>query len=241
METHHWHRSKFGMWLSIALVVIMLVVVVTVYHTDLAALGNTATIAPAHASGLLEGIGFAGVVTDADVAYLQDGLQFLHDYIPEWHGYIAAAKPLTLSVNIAAGERGIVANSKCCDERGYGWITFGDHFGDWGISDDSEDQTGQARQITFLSTLIHEVTHMRDQRAERLSPLPSVACAEGEKSAMTQEAEFMRALTVVKIGDDPNSSMLYQRAIERQVSIVEGDVRSAAWYFYCAIQHQEQE
>jgi len=231
-----------GSWLRIALSIIALATLAhVVYAGNRPFAGSALAVPQGIHSALPDGITLAGQTSKQDIAYLQEGLRLLHDHLPQWYTYLAEAKPLVLEVDLEIGRRGVAAKAKCCDVEGVGTITFGDHFGDWGISDEPDDQTFQARQITFLSTLVHEVTHLRDQRAGRLSTLQSVACVEGEKSAMTQEVEFMRALTAVKLGNDLDSSMPYQRAIERQSSIVAGDVNRAAWYFYCSLQHQNEE
>jgi hypothetical protein len=190
---------------------------------------------------LPDGITFAGQVTDQDITYLRDGLRVLCAHLLEWHTYVAESSPIILAVDLQVGARGVVAKSQCCDAENIGAITFGDHFGDWSISDDPEDETFQARQITFLSTLIHEMTHIRDQRAGRIRTVDVAACIEGERSAMTREAEFMDALSGAPSEDDLVSNAFYRRAIERQDSIAASEVSRASWYFYCALQHHDQD
>ena len=223
MDTHPWHRIGTGARLGVALIVIVLVALVSACDTN--------DVVTAHSPDLLEGIGFTGAVTDADVAYLQDGLQFLHDYVSEWYGYIADAKPLMLSVDLAEGARGLAAKSKCCDERGYGLITFGDHFGDW--ANDDAEQTGSTRRIAFLSMLIHEVTHIGDWRAGRIpAKIDYVSCTQSERAAFTREVEFKRAL-VSEMPACPALNKLDRVALEMQISAESGALAGNAVNLYC--------
>ena len=231
MYIHTWHRIKFGMWLSIALITISMAILANAYRTDTIALSSAAAVAQVNDPDLLEGIGFTGSFTNEDVADLQAGLQFLHDYVPKYYGYIAEAKPLLLSVDLSEGERGLAATSKCCDERGFGLITFGDHFGD--SSTDSEGQTVQTRQIAFLSTLIHEVTHIRDGRAGRIpAKINFAACVTSERAAFTQEVEFKRAL-VSATPSIPVLNNLDRVILEKQISAEASALGGNAVNLYC--------
>lgn len=222
METRNWHQLNVGLWLSIALNVIATIVAANVYRTDLV---------PTNAPDLLEGIGLTGSITDADVAYLHNGLQFLHDYVPQWYAYVAEAKPLMLAVDLSESERGLAAKSNCCDERGYALITFGDHFGDW--SADAPDQSDQTRQITFLSMLIHESTHVRDRRAERIpAKIDYPACVASERAAFTREVEFKRAL-VSATPSIPVLNELHRATLMRQISAEASALEGNAVNLYC--------
>lgn len=165
-------------------------------------------------SNLLEQIDLAKTVTDSDALWLRNDLIWLHDYMPEWYAYIEQAKPFTLSVDQAMGEYGIAANAQCCDALGQGTITFGDHFGDMTVSSDAVDQTFEARRIEFLSTLIHEATHLRDRRSGSLSDsIDFTMCVQGERSAYGKESEFKRAVASLEVGGVPGSAELYRRTV----------------------------
>jgi hypothetical protein len=231
MYIHTWNRIKFGTWLSIVLIAISTAIVANAYRTEPLALSSAATVAQVNAPDLLEGIDLTGSFTNEDVAYLQEGLQFLRDYVPQWYVYIAEAEPLLLSVDLSEGERGLAATSKCCDERGYGLITFGAHFRD--SSNDSEGQTVRTRQIAFLSTLIHEVTHIRDGRAGHIpTKIDFVTCVKSERSAFTQEVEFKRAF-VSATPSIPVLNNLDHFALEKQISVEASALGGNAVNLYC--------
>lgn len=231
MYTHTWHRIKFGTWLSIALVAISMLTVTAAYRTGAVALSSAAMVAPINDLDQLEGIGITGSFTDEDVAYLQDGLRFLRDYVPQWYAFVAGAKPLMLDVNLSLGEGGVAANSKCCDERGHDSITFGDHFRD--ASPDAEGETIRTRQIAFLSTLIHEVTHIRDRRAGRIpAKIDFATCIKSERSAFTQEVEFKRAL-VSTTPSIPVLDKLDRITLERRINAEASALQGNAVNLYC--------
>jgi hypothetical protein len=115
-------------------------------------------------SDLLTGITLAASLNDADVAYLQASLQLLREQSPEWTQYIEEATPLVIAVDLDEGAHGRAAIAKCCDAQGRGVITFGFRLGQ---SPDDAEQTSEGKRVAFIGTLIHEVTHIRDQRAGR--------------------------------------------------------------------------
>ncbi len=136
-----------------------------------------------------------------------------------------------LAVDVPEGERGLAARSICCDERDSASVTFGDHFGDW--SADAQDQSPQARQITFLSTLIHESTHIRDRRAGRVSEkVGYVECVTTERTAFTQEVEFKRAL--LSTGTSvPGLDELWRASLHRQIDVEASALEGNAVNLYC--------
>lgn len=118
---------------------------------------------------------------------MRDNLQFLHDHLPVWWQYIGEAKPLALSFDQRLADQGRAAIAKCCEAGLYGVITFGHHFGQLTISTDPDSQTVEARRIAFLATVIHEVTHIRDQRAGRfMARTDRKTCIAAETSAFTK-------------------------------------------------------
>lgn len=231
METRTWNRTSIGRWLGSTLTAIAVLIVVIGFRANAPVSSNAGYAAPIDAFDMLEGIGLTASVTDEDVAHLRNGVQFLHDHIPQWYSYVADAKPLMLAVDVPEGERGLAAKSSCCDEQGYALITFGDHFGDWSV--DPRDQSAQARQITFLSTLIHESTHVRDRRTGRVSEKVGYGeCVMTERAAFTQEVEFKRALLSLGTGG-PGLDELAQASLHRQISVEASALEGNAANLYC--------
>ena len=184
---------------------------------------------------LLAGMTFTGSITDEDVAYLRDSLRWLDTWLPEWYDYIMQARPLTLSVDLVVGEQGRLAKTKCCDEQGRGVITFGLHLKQLAASDDPDDQTPESRQIAFLSTLVHEATHMSDRRAGRISQTIDVPmCIAGEGAAFAQELAFKRAL-VAAMSHHSDWGSAWQRAAEKQIQAEAGALNGEALKLYCVL------
>ncbi|MBI5302793.1 MAG: hypothetical protein HY868_11695 [Chloroflexi bacterium] len=222
------HKIKLG-----ASVVLIIGVIALIYFSVLS-FANEST--QHREPNLLAGITFADSISDADAAYLQTSMQWLHDYAPEWYAYVAQAKPFTLSLDVELGKSGLAARAKCCDERKSGEVIFGDHFGDWTTTNDPEDQTMWSRQITFLSTLIHEVTHVYDQRAGRVPKRIELSdCLSFERAAYSKELEFKRALLSIMIGDKSQSGAMDRRILERQIRHDEIGVSRESWTLFCAM------
>lgn len=190
---------------------------------------------PANAPDLLEGITFAGQFSDDDLAYLTESLQMLRDGQPAWWNYIAEAKPLTLSIDLNEGAHGRAAIAKCCLSDGRGMITFGFHLGQMMDSTDSDSQTPEARRIAFLATLVHEVTHIRDQRAGKfLTKTDYKSCVAAEKSGLEKQLEFQQDFALVSLGDTPASAQIYQIRLAQQIRSESAALRSRGlWDQYC--------
>lgn len=160
------------------------------------------TQASAATNDLLDGITLAGNYTDADIAYLRQNLEMLRDQTPGWYQHIEDAKPLTLVVDLNEGAHGRAAVAKCCVAGNRGVITFGHHFGTLADSDDAADQTPEARRIRFLVTLVHEATHIRDQRAGKfLTKTNFKSCVDAEKSAFEKQIDFENDLLKITSGN----------------------------------------
>ena len=193
------------------------------------------TLAKVGQPDLLAGMTFADSITDEDVAYLRDSLHWLYVYLPEWYDYVMQAKPLTLSVDLAAGEQGRLAKTKCCDEQGRGAITFGLHLKQLAASDNPDDQTRESRQIAFLSTLVHEATHIADRRAGRISQTIDVpTCIAGEGAAFAQELAFKRAL-VAEMSRHADWGGAWQLAAEKQIQVEASALNGEALKLYCVL------
>ena len=185
---------------------------------------------------LLTGITFANSVTDADRVYLQTSLQILHDNLPEWYEYIAQSKPFALSVGNTGNSDWVAAETLCCDERGIGFLIFEDHFNRI-VPGDSNDQTVEANQIAFLSTLIHELTHLRQYRAGQIpTNLDAATCIMSEGAAYTKEFEFKHAIVDARFGDS-RLGELYRQAAEGQLVDDDEQFNTNSWKVYCILAH----
>lgn len=193
-------------------------------------------------SHLMEGIILGDSLSSTDRLYLQHGMQFLYEYLPEWFEYLAQAKPLIFSLEPSRRDTDIVAGSQCCDENGNGFILFDDHFGRRALSDDPADQTPEARQIEFLSTLVHEATHIR-QRREGSVPrlLDPENCITAEQAAYSIEVEFAYALLAIKMDGDSISAANFRRSAPRHLNAALEKLHGTSWKFYCVVAYGYQE
>ncbi len=194
--------------------------------TIAAALGVSNTTVLAASPDLLTGITLDSSLSVADVAYLQTSLQFLHDRLPDWAQYIEEAKPFSLTVNVDEGAHGHAAIAKCCDPQGHGSIKFGFHFGQ---SPDDAGETPEARQVAFLGTLVHEVTHIRDQRAGRFTTKTDrKSCVAAEKSGLEKQLEVKRTMAAENLGD------AFAQELGQQIADEAGALKSRElWDMYC--------
>lgn len=217
------HAIKFGTRLAVAFTAILVMLLSAVSGTNVTAAEPD----------LLAGITFEGAVNDADVAYLRDSLQMLRDQLPSWWQHVVDAKPFILSLDLAEGARGRAAIAKCCDARGYGSITFGHHFGALAASDDAGSQSVEARRITFLGLLIHEITHVRDQRAGRFAARTDrKTCVAEESSGLSKQLEFKQDAAAVTLFTSPSAG--FQPWLGKQIQDETNDLRDRAfWDLYC--------
>jgi hypothetical protein len=213
MQTRIWQRFNVGLWLSILLIPV-LAIAIAQNGVDRS---RGATMRQHDAADVLEGVRLTGSFTDQDIAALREGLQFLRDTVPDWYAFVAEAKPLIISIDLSEGARGLAAKSICCNERGYGSITLGEHL------TDMDAPTAQLNQITFLSTLIHEATHIRDRRADRIpAQIDYAACVRSERAAFTQEAEFKRTIVASSTRLNPTDRAALERQIQDEMRALAG-------------------
>ncbi len=193
------------------------------------------TTAPVQSLDVLDGISFTGTYTDADVAYLRESLQLLQAKMPVWAQYVQESKPLVLIVDLPQGELGRAAIAKCCDSDKRGTITFGHHFGQLVYSTDPDSTSPEARRITFLATLVHEATHVRDQREGRfVAKTDRKSCIAAEKSGLTKQLEFQQDALTVELGNGAASTAVYQARLTQNVRVETSDLHSRAfWDQYC--------
>jgi len=186
------------------------------------------------APALPEGIGFIGQLSQDDVTYFQNGLQLLHERLPEWYEYVMESRPFTLTFDPAMDGLGRAAVSACCDAQGYGLVTVGQHFGQLTIPDDPDSETVKARQVTFLGLIVHELTHVRDQRAGRFTTKTDrKSCVAAESSGLTKQLDVKRDLAA-QLASDPTSDQSLTRWLYRQVETEASDLHSRElWDLYC--------
>lgn len=203
--------------LKIAVIGVVLVVGLSVSNINVVA-----------SSDLLTGVTLDASLHDADVAYLQASLRLLREQSPEWMRYIEDAAPLVIAIDLNEGTHGRAAIAQCCDARGRGVITFGFRLGQ---SPDDADQTAEAKQVAFIGTIVHEVTHIRDQRAGRFTAKSDFkSCVAVEKSGLEKQLQVKQALASVDLGDS------YQQALEQQINEELTVLRSRKlWDLYCGV------
>ncbi|MBI5302768.1 MAG: hypothetical protein HY868_11565 [Chloroflexi bacterium] len=223
---------------SITLCVSILILFVTVASLNVDATAFAALAFPPARPDLLSGITFANSASNADTRYLRDSLQFLHDHLPEWYVYVDDAKPFIISIGQTDEKGWEVANSKCCDEHGQGIITFDDHFEQSATSSDPIVQTTQARQVAFLSTLVHEVTHLRDYRAGRIpTKIDMAMCLSSEAVAYAKEFELKSAVALTIFQNDAVGEK-YRLAANQQLAADTNESYTRFWKLYCILAHQ---
>ncbi len=225
--------SRFGLVLAALLIVAELVAQVAVFHPDVMA--ASAESSPEPAPALPEGISLTEQLTEDDAAYLQESLQLLHDQLPEWWQYVMDTRPLVFSFDeeLAAHQRAAVA--ECCDAQGRGVVKFGYHFGQLTMSDDPDEKALEARRVTFLGLLIHELTHIRDLRTGRFTvKTDRQTCVASESSGLTMQLQFKRDLATIVLTDDPATAETLGLWLNRQIKAEASDLRSRAfWDWYC--------
>jgi hypothetical protein len=191
---------------------------------------------PLEKPDVLADISFAGTFSTADTRYVQISLEWLRDHLPEWSAYVATAKPLIFARDEDLQTRGIVSYAECCYTRGAGAITFGAPLGKWNLYEMPAIPGMPTQQVQFLSVLVHEVTHIRDVRAGRISqPANSRNCIAAEQSARTQELEFVRALTRVPIASNAGARANYRDIVDQQLEIVSENLDDPAWKIACIL------
>ncbi len=188
-----------------------------------------------NSADVLQDITFAGMYTDDDAAYLHKSLQLLYDKMPTWAQYVEEAKPLVIAVDLTEGTHGRAAIAKCCLAGNRGQITFGHHLGTLIDTTDPDSQSAEARRITFLATLAHEATHVRDQRAGRFTRKTDwKTCVAGEKSGLEKQLQFQQDALTVELGDTPASSQVYRARLKQNVMAEAAALSSPhLWDQYC--------
>jgi len=181
-----------------------------------------------------DGIYLSDTMTQDDAAYLAASLDYLHTQLPQWWGYVMDARPFTLSFDPAMAANGRAAIASCCDEQGNGKVAFGYHLGQLTMTDDPDSETVEARRATFLGTLVHELTHVRDQRERRhLHKVDRKSCVAAESSGLTKQLQVKRDLAA-RLAHDPSANSAFQSWLDQQVKTEAADLRSRElWDWYC--------
>ena len=176
------------------------------------------------APNVLEGITLDASLSPQDIVYLESSLNLLYTQAPDWFLYIEQAKPFTLIVDLHQGELGREAITSCCDLQERGTIVFGHPLG---YSFDAKSP--EAQQVMFIGTLVHEITHLREQRTGQISAkVDFKSCVAAEKPGLEKQYEVKRALYAGNMGAN------YKQAIEQQIAQETAELKSRAlWDFYC--------
>lgn len=173
---------------------------------------------------LLKGIRLHSSLSPEDRRYLENALELLQDRLPGWFQYVEESLPFALSVDTREGDRGLEAITACCDPSGIEAITFGHHFG-YSL----RSTTAEGQQAVFIGTLIHELTHVRDQRAGLVPAKTDYrSCVAAEKPALEKQLDVKRDLSQVIL------TPAYQQALNQQVEREASAFKSRKlWYIYC--------
>jgi len=186
------------------------------------------------ATALPDGIYQSDTMTQEDAAYLAANLEYLRAQLPQWWQYVMDTRPFTLSFDDTLAEDGRAAITECCDAQGNGLVKFGYHLGELTNSDDTGSETVEARQATFLGLLIHELTHVRDLRAERFPAKTNrKSCIAAERSGLSKQLEVKQDLAD-KLASDPTADPAFRAWLDRQIKTEATDLHSRKfWDFYC--------
>lgn len=185
-------------------------------------------------AGLTEGIILLPGVTDADAAYLNESLQFLHDHLPAWWQHIQAAKPFALAIDLRDGPRGRAASTRCC-EANSAVITFGSHFDQVFLVSESFARTTAGRRVAFLAVLAHEAMHVRDQKSGRFTVRGDYkTCVEAEHSGLSKQLQFEHDAATVQW----SVNLVEEAAFQGQLAqVIATETRAfgsrARWLAYC--------
>ena len=221
------------------MIIILLLGAIALVYSGVLAFSVTST--QIHQPDVLAGITFYNSFDDADTAYLRTSLQWLREYLPKWYAYVVEAKPFIFAMDDELQTRRIISYAKCCDSRGAGAITFGEHLGAWSISDVATVEGMQAQQTQFLSVLIHEVTHIRERRDGRAEAANWRTCIAAEQSANMKELEFARALTRVQISGDANARANYRAIVDKHLDITQENLDGVTWKIVCIMTYLDEE
>lgn len=114
-------------------------------------------------------------------------------------------------------------------------ITFGYPFDQLTLSSHSADQTDAERRIAFLAILIHEATHVRDQKAGRFGARTKYKpCVDAERSGLSKQLQFERDLLADPPSDNTVEMEEYRVWLESLVSTETKALGAReTWLAYC--------
>lgn len=228
-------QYKQNTWFKIGIAAVLFVVLSTLNgRAEATSIPIRARSSAASAADMLDGIVLGSGVTDADAAFLQENLDTLFVQLPVWWVYIQDAKPFTLAVDVSAGAQGRAAYTRCCQE-GMAVITFGFHFDQLALTTDAANSSMSSRRMAFLAFFVHEVTHVRDQKAGQFSGRTDYnTCVAAERSALTVQLQFERDFMQMLQSDSmlgvQDFSMGFQDVISDETKALGS---RETWYAYC--------
>lgn len=166
-----------------------------------------------------------------DAAYMSDALAWLKENLPAWNDYFLKQRPMEIYRD---GSLPFLSDGVCCLTRDgdstVGRIRFRDHFANW-TSDAFPGASHDAlARWSFLTTLIHESTHVRDLRLDRfdLNAVP-----DGLRDCVMHistdeiEIEFSQQAAAVKISPSPVTQKAYAGTIREFFQDVQNRVMPA--------------
>jgi hypothetical protein len=183
---------------------------------------------------VLDGILLTSNVSDADAAYLVENLEFLRDHLPAWWLYLQDAEPLALSVDLNTGAQGRAAYTRCCDGN-LAFIVFGFHFDQFSLEGGPANPSPAARRVAFLALLIHEATHVKDQKTGHVMPRADYkSCVAAEHSGLESQLEFKRDVLNISPSDDTIGIQECATEIGNTISMETQALGSrGTWLAYC--------
>lgn len=192
--TIHSRPFKQSTWFRLGIAAVLFVVLASTLNGRAEATSPPirARAFPAAAADVPDGIVLGSGVTEADAVILRENLDTLYTELTVWWQYVQDAKPFTLVVDVDAGAHGRAAYTRCCAE-GTAVITFGFHFDQLTLNPDATNASLSSRRMAFLAYLIHEVTHVRHQKAGQFDARTDYnTCVKEERSALTVQLQFER-------------------------------------------------
>ncbi len=105
-----------------------------------------------------------------DAAFFKTAVNWLAENMPTWYAYLLAQRPFEVHRDASLP---FLSDGICCRTRNgeptFGRIRFRDHLADWTRDAFPGAAHDALTRWSFLTTLIHEATHVRDLRTNRFN------------------------------------------------------------------------
>lgn len=138
--------------------------------------------------------------SEEDAVKFKNILEDLKLLVPSWHDYLLSVAPFNINLDPTIAEKGWAGTAQCCGIEGprgrYGEVNLPE-----------QPPNHLTDNVSFVSTLIHEATHVRDMRAGRFSQTRgSEHCRDLERSAARAQADFLGDLIKSQVDDNTKHS-----------------------------------